>query len=195
MHMMGEKNTLQNKYEKKVCMYTGALHEKFGVKMLADAFLKANIPNSECHFYDFGDCSPYLEKLMLIHKNIKYFGMVHNDLVVEEQMKATLLINPRFTNEEYTKYSFPSKNIEYMASGTSVLTTRLPGMPKEFADYVYIIDDETKEGLAEILANILAKTREELHAKGMCAKEFILRENNNLVQTKKIIDMLKDLVL
>ena len=29
-----------------------------------------------------------------------------------------------------------------MVSGTPVLTTKLPGMPKEYDDYVYIIEDE-----------------------------------------------------
>ena len=36
---------------------------------------------------------------------------LRNDRVVEEQLRATLLVNPRPTAEAFTKYSFPSKNM------------------------------------------------------------------------------------
>ena len=36
---------------------------------------------------------------------------LRNDRVVEEQLRATLLVNPRPTTEAFTKYSFPSKNM------------------------------------------------------------------------------------
>ena len=58
---------------------------------------------------------------------------------VAEELKATLLVNPRPTTEEFTIYSFPSKNMEYMASGTPLLTTKLPGMPEEYHQYVLAI--------------------------------------------------------
>lgn len=106
-------------------------------------------------------------------------------------MKETLLIKPRPTDEEYTKYLFPSKNMEYMVSGTPVLTTKLPGMPKEYNDYVYLIEDETVEGLATTFENLLSKPKEELYAKGLKAKNFVLQEKNNVVQARKTIDMLR----
>ena len=45
--------------------------------------------------------------------------LMNHPKIVKEEKKSTLLVNPRFTNEEYTKYSFPSKNMEYMASRNS----------------------------------------------------------------------------
>ena len=36
---------------------------------------------------------------------------LRNDRVVEEQLRATLLVNPRPTAAAFTKYSFPSKNM------------------------------------------------------------------------------------
>ena len=119
------------KYSKKICMYTGILDCKYGIEILAKGFDKANIPNSELHIYGNGDFKNELLKLCKKNKNIKYFGLKPNNYIVEEQQKATLLINPRPSNEEFTKYSFPSKNMEYMVSGTPTLLTKLPGMPKE----------------------------------------------------------------
>ena len=110
---------------------------------------------------------------------------------VEKEMQATLLVNPRPTKEEYVKYSFPSKTMEYMASGTPVLTTRLPGMPREYYPYVHFIDEETPEGIAQALKTVLSQSDEALFAQGMNAREFVLESRNNVVQAGKILTMLE----
>ena len=102
-----------------------------------------------------GDFEEELKEICQEHTDIKYFGIVSNDIVVKEQLKATLLVNLRPTNEEYTKYSFPLKNMEYMVSSTPVLTSNLPGMPEEYKKYVYLIEAELVEGLTSTLRVIL----------------------------------------
>lgn len=184
-------NDFSKKYEKKVCIYSGALNEIYGVKNLAKAFVIANVRNSEMRFYGSGDCSTYLSELAKENSSIKFLGVIENNQVVQEQMKATLLFNPRPSNEVYTKYSFPSKNMEYMASGTPLLTTKLPGMPQEYLQYIYLINNETVDGLAEDIQVILSKDPKELHEKGQEAKEFVLKEKNPIVQGMKLINMLK----
>lgn len=185
-------NELSGKYEKKVCIYAGNLRNVYGIKLLTDAFIDAGVDNTELHIYGSGDFEEELKKICQEHTNIKYFGVVHNDIIVKEQLKATLLVNPRPTNEEYTKYSFPSKNMEYMVSGTPTLTSNLPGMPKEYKQYVYLIDDETVEGLTNTLRVVLSKTKEELHQKGIIAKDFVLHNKNNIIQAKKILDIINE---
>ena len=185
-------NQFNNKYKKKVCIYAGALKKIYGIKLLTDAFIAAGVDNAELHIYGSGDFEEELKKICQEYTDIKYFGVIHNDIIVKEQLKATLLVNPRPTNEEYTKYSFPSKNMEYMVSGTPTLTSNLPGMPEEYKQYVYLIKDETVEGLSNTLRVVLSKTKEELHQKGMASKDFVLHNKNNVVQAKKILDMINE---
>lgn len=184
-------NELENKNDKKVVMYTGGLNKDYGVKNLMDAVMMLDDKDVELHLYGAGPLVDEIKESVKKDSRIKYFGVALNDVVVKEQIKATLLVNPRFSTEEYTKYSFPSKNLEYMASGTPTLTTKLPGMPKEYYDYVYLIEDESTEGVAKTLSNVLSNSREELHEKGLRAKEFVLNNKNNKIQSKKIIDMIK----
>ncbi|MEQ8190913.1 MAG: glycosyltransferase, partial [Candidatus Eremiobacterota bacterium] len=192
--MTGRDNYLNNKYERKVCHYAGGLLKIYGLEILVKGFIKANLPNTELHIYGGGSYENELKDIVSQNKNIKFFGYVSNEIVVNEQLKSTLLINPRPTNEEYTKYSFPSKNMEYMVSGTPVLTTNLPGMPGEYAEYVYVIEDESEDGIKDSLCRILSKSPEDLHNKGLRAKEFVLREKNNVVQAKKIIKLAKNII-
>lgn len=186
-------NKLCNKYDKNVCIYSGSLKKIYGIKVLVQAFIDANVKNSELHIYGDGDYADELKEISKDNGNIKYFGVKPNNYVVAEQLKATLLVNPRPTNEEYTQYSFPSKNMEYMVSGTPTLTTKLSGMPEEYYEYVYLIENETTEGLSFTLRNVLSIPREELHEKGLKAKEFVLHEKNNLIQAKKLLKIIEEL--
>ncbi len=113
-------------------------------------------------------------------------GRVDNKEVVEKERQATLLVNPRPVNEEFTLYSFPSKNMEYMVSGTPVLTTRLPGMPEEYYNYVYTIGGEGAGAVTEALKKLLEKPQEELFKKGEAARRFVLNKKNNVLQAERI---------
>lgn len=188
--MGGVENHLEDKNIPRICLYAGTLRKIYGIGMLVEGFLKANIPSSELHIYGSGDYQEELKEISCQHASIKYMGVVPNSVIVEKELAATLLINPRPTNEEYTKYSFPSKNMEYMASGTPVLTTKLPGMPKEYNEHVFLLEKEDADGVADALQHVFKYSDEALHKKGAVAKEFVMREKNNVVQASKVLDMI-----
>ncbi len=178
---------LEEKYDSFVCMYTGGLDKAYGLDMLLEGFIDAKIENSELHIYGAGKYAPEIEQAAKEHENIKYFGSKKNSEVVDAQMRATLLINPRYTGAEFTKYSFPGKNLEYAASGTPTLTTRLPGMPEEYYEHVFLLDDETPSGLSTMLKVIAEKSRQELYECGQKTKKWMLDNKNCRTQVKKII--------
>lgn len=176
--------------EHKLVLYAGGLHEKYGLKLLVDGFRMLERRDIKLVLYGSG---PYVDELMQVIKEdsrIEYRGVANNDEVLSAELEATLLVNPRPTNEEFTQYSFPSKNIEYMASGTAVLTTRLPGMPEEYYPYVYIFEKETVESYASTLDRVLNISPEQLELKGQLAKQFVLENKNYLVQTKRILELI-----
>lgn len=182
----------KKKCDKKIVMYAGITQKLYGLKILVEGFIKANLPNYELHIYGNGDYVAELDEISKKHNNVKHFPSQPNSTIVEREKEAYLLVNPRPTNEEYTKYSFPSKNMEYMVSGTAVLTTNLPGMPEEYKQYVYLIDNETVDGICEAFKNIVELKEEEVIQKGRSAREFVLSKKNNRVQTKRIIDIVNE---
>ena len=182
-------NTQKN--EKKVILYSGKLSEKFGIKLLIEAFKKIKQDDVELWIYGDGEAKNYVSTEAEENSNIIYKGLVSNREVVMAQMQATLLVNPRPTKQQFTRYSFPSKNIEYMASETPMLTTILPGMPKEYYDYVFLIKDESVNGLYKAMSDVLALPTEEIELKGKIAKEFIMKNKNEKVQAEKILEFLE----
>lgn len=185
-------NNLNGKLNEKVILYAGGLHERYGLDMLVRAFMKLRMDDARLVIYGNG---PYVEKLKKnakLDNRIVYKGVRPNAEVVADEISATLLVNPRPTAEEFTRYSFPSKNMEYMASGTPLLTTKLPGMPQEYYPYVYTFEKESIDGYLEALQLVLSKTREELRLKGISAQKFIVEKKNNVCQCQRIINLIKN---
>lgn len=180
----------QAQTEIKKCIYAGLLDARYGVKMMVDGFILANLPNTELHIYGNGPYENELQQIVQHHQNVIFHGVAMNDEVVQAELEADLLINPRPTHEEFTKYSFPSKNMEYMVSGTAVLTTKLPGMPDEYCSYVYLAEKETTQSFCDTLRAVLSLSKEELNKKGQLARDFVLLKKNNVVQAEKILNIL-----
>ena len=124
-------------------------------------------------------------------KTIRY--NTNEEIIVAEQ-KATLLVNPRYSTQEFVKYSFPSKTSEYMLSGTPVLTTRLAGIPDEYFQYLYTFDEETINGYANKLNETLSLPDIILKDKGVKAQEFVLKNKNNVIQSQRIKEFFKTLI-
>jgi glycosyltransferase involved in cell wall biosynthesis len=179
---------LTRKCHPKVAMYAGGIHKEFGIDRLVNAFIRGRFDDWELHIYGDGNYEKELKSIAKQFSNVKYFGVQPNSLIVQKQVEASILLNPRLTDAEYVKYSFPSKTLECMASGTPLCTTKLPGMPVEYYPYVFLLNDETEEGMCQTLQEILNKDSEELFRFGEKAKEFVLKEKNNISQAKKLIE-------
>ena len=101
-----------------------------------------------------------------------------------------LLVNPRTPEGDFTKYSFPSKNMEYLASGVPALLYRLPGIPDEYYEYCFSLSETGVEALRDMLENIISRTEDELEQMGRKARQFILNDKNPQKQVEKIIDLI-----
>lgn len=172
-------------------MYAGGVYEKYGVKNLVEAFIK--LKNEDVELFIFGE-GTYIEEIKKIHekhKNIRYMGCVSTEEIVKYEKRALLLVNPRPINEEFAKYSFPSKTIEYMLSGTAVVSTKLLGIPKEYFDYIYSFEDDTVNGIYKTLKKILSYSKEVLVKKGKLGHDFIFENKNNIIMAKKVFNFLE----
>ncbi len=187
INMQNSENILRNKAKEKILIYAGGLYEQYGVKMLIDGFQKVKEPSARLHLYGNGEMVKDIEDYTKKDPRIVYKGMVPNKIVVADQLAATLLINPRPSTEEFTKFSFPSKNMEYMVSGTPMVTTKLPGMPSEYLNFVYIFEIESIDGIHKTLEFLLTKNKVDLHNFGTNSKGFVMENKNNKIQAKRIL--------
>lgn len=145
----------------KYLVYTGKMNEKFGVKDLVNAFRNMRNNDYRLVLCGSGDCDSYIEEAACSDKRIMYLGQVTPEKAREWQEKADVLVNPRSNNEEYTKYSFPSKNIEYLLTGNPVVAYKLDGMGEEYINFIYIIDEsKSRAGIISAIEMALNESEE-----------------------------------
>ncbi len=188
VNIQGEsrERTTNNSSDKDYIMYAGGLNEKYGVLNLVKAFHEIKDNKVQLWLYGKGDAVEKIKEFEKKDKRIKYKGIVNNEEIIIAEKGAKLLVNPRPTDEEYTKYSFPSKNMEYMLSGTPLVTTKLPAMPKEYYNYIYTFEKEDVKGFKEKLEEILSQDKETLLQRGRSAKVFVMEKKSNVFQAEKI---------
>lgn len=188
-----ETNAIVEKNKKFIIMYAGALKKEYGLQNLVNGFMKYKNKNAELWICGAGSYAKTIEKKSKTDKRIKFFGHLSMEEVHIKEQAATVLVNPRPTCYQFTQYSFPSKNMEYMSSGTPVLTTKLPGMPAEYYQYIYVINGNKQTDIVNSLNELSDLPSEELENKGKRAKEFILKNKNKKAQSKKILDLCNQL--
>ena len=181
------------KNEKNAILYAGGLTKDNGLLILLAGFQK--LQNTELELWICGDgpLKSVIRECEKENSKIKYFGLVENKQVRQMEQEVKLLINPRFSNNEFTKYSFPSKTIEYLSSGTPTILTRLQGIPEEYFNYAYVLENENAEGVTKLLEDILKKSPKEQERLGNNAREYVLNNKNSEVQARRIYKFLEEL--
>ena len=173
-------------------VYTGSLSRGTGIEEMMRGFVSADLEGIFLDIYGRGEMEEEIKRFSSEHPQVRFCGAVKNSEIIVKQREALLLVNPRPINIGYAEFSFPSKIMEYMASGTPVLTTHLPGIPEEYFSYVYECDGSEK-GFTEAFKVIYSKSEKELKEIGRCAKKFVMEKKNKYAQTKKILEILSKL--
>lgn len=176
---------------KKVVLYTGTLRKMFGVMNLVEAFELVKDKDVELWICGSGDSKEAIEEAARKDTRIKFFGLVDSNTALEMQHEATILVNPRTSKGEYTRYSFPSKTMEYLLAGRSIIINRLPGIPKEYYDYVYTPKDESVEAFAECISNVLSIDDEKREERAKAGHDFVIERKNSKMQMRRVIEMIE----
>ena len=175
----------------KTVVYTGTLNKKFGVINLVKAFHAIEDKNIVLKVCGRGDAEDFIKEYAKIDKRIQFLGQLSNEEAIKLQKSATVLVNPRQNNEEFTKYSFPSKNMEYLLSGKPVIAYKLDGIPDEYDDYFFYVKDNSIESLSKTIKEVLNMTAEKRFEFGKRAREFVLKNKNNIESSLRIYNMIK----
>lgn len=173
--------------------YTGKIDIEFGIKSLLDAFLLIKDNNYRLVICGNGNGEKLVKEYTLKDSRIDWRGSIARSEALEIQSNSTVLVNPRSAKEEFTKYSFPSKTIEYMLSGRPVIMNKLEGIPEDYFEYINWFDGEDPESMAKTITRICSTNKRELDTMGNKARDFIIKYKNETMQAKKVMNMIYEL--
>ena len=173
----------------------GTLNEANGLPVLLKAFSLLEGDRYRLRIAGGGPLERQVREAAAHDSRIEYFGLVSVSEVLQLYGHSDVLVNMRLTKTMDTKYFFPGKMMEYLASGTPVITTCTGHTEEEFGEFVYLLRDETAQGLAEIIrqvANLAPEIRRNL---GRRAREYMANHKTWDSQTKKVARFIREVVL
>jgi glycosyltransferase involved in cell wall biosynthesis len=187
-----EKVKKDRQIDRKVFFYTGGLATEYGVSALIEAFdiLRKKCSDIELWFCGRGELADKITLLATQHDNIRYFGYIPQAEIDVLMQSVFCLINCRNPDDEFVRYSFPSKLLEYLVTGIPVLTTKLPGVPEEYDEFLNYVDHGNAEMIAVAIENLLSQPEEACLRKAAAGREFVLRSKNSQMQVSKLINLI-----
>lgn len=179
----------------KTIIYAGSLDARYGLKNLIAAFLQMKNNDYKLWIYGNGDLKEYIQKIAKKYINISYFGLVPHEIILGKIASADILVNPRTPEGEYTKYSFPIKTMEYLASGTPCVMYDLPGLPDEYKKHLYLVHGCSVNELKEKIEYVLKLPADIIKNHGDDAINFIKDFKTPEVQIIKLCSLLDKLAI
>lgn len=173
-------------------VYTGSLIKKYGIINLLEAFLKIKELDYQLLISGDGSAKDTVIDYSKKDSRIKYLGVLSPDKTLLLQTRATVLVNPRQNTNDYTKYSFPIKNVEYLLSGNPVICYKLDGIPKEYDQYLLYVNDDSVCSLRDKIVEVCQMSTKKRNSIGDKGRQFVCENKNVEYQTNKILRMMEN---
>lgn len=169
--------------------YAGKLVEAFGAKRLIEAFELIEDSEASLHICGGGELKSYVEEMCKNDSRIHYYGVVSAEKANEILQQADVLVNPRQNDDEYTKYSFPSKNIEYLMTGNAVVAYMLDGMPEVYREFLIFPKSNSTDMLAKAICDAIYMNEKKRTAICDLALKYLSNTRGEISVAEKIIEL------
>lgn len=134
-----------------IILFSGVLTNVTGVDIYIEAIKKIKDENINFLFSGKGELEDYLKDYAEKDHRIKYLGFLSDKEYLEHLSKAHILINPRNMHLPQNQNNFPSKVLEYLASGRVIISTRFPGFERFTENMTFCEADP--QSIAEAVEN------------------------------------------
>lgn len=170
-----------------LAVYAGGVKAAFGVDVLLQA---QGLPGAGFDLAVYG-AGPFVDEVVAAQKRqpgVMYGGVLDLAGLMDAYASADVLVNARPPDLDYAPYTFPSKLLEYLATGKPVVSTRLPGIPEDYWQ-VLIPCEPTAESVAAAIALAAAQQTPEARARRLA---FVASRTPS-VQGRRIVEFLEAL--
>jgi len=177
-----------------VLAFAGTLNEVNGVRLILGAMQRLRDNNLHLRIAGGGPLEEMVRDAARQDPRIDFMGMLDTAALADFYKHADVLLNIRLTTAVDTRYFFPSKLIEYLGSGVPTVTTRVAHADSEFAGLVYLLGEESPQGLADLLNNVASLQAEERWELGRLARTYVTTYKTWEVQSAKAAEYLRSLM-
>ena len=168
-------------------LYTGGLFKAYGVELLISAFRRLEHPAARLYLAGTGESIAFIQSQATLDPRIHYLGQLPSCFARAWQQRVDFLVNPRCDSGEFTRYSFPSKIIEYFASGTPTIMCPLSGVPDEYRRLAIMTANGSEDALLEALREACSMPALDRSSLGAAARDFVLTHKSPRSQCDRLL--------
>lgn len=169
----------------------GSLDQANGILELLGAFRILEGPRFRLWIAGDGVLAPAVRRAASEDPRISALGLVPFDDVLGLYRESDVLVNMRLTRRIETRYFFPSKLMEYLASGVPVISTCTGHVEAEFGHCCVLLRDESAAGLGDAIRAMAGMDPEARRAMGARARAFMAAEKSWDAQGRKVAAYLR----
>ena len=175
--------------------FAGRIDETNGIPTLIRAFSLLEGERYRLCIAGGGPLERQVRAAAATDSRIEYLGFISFSEVLQLYKNSDVLVNMRVTEGLDTRYFFPGKMMEYLASGTPVITTCTGHTEQEFGDFVYLLKDESAQGLAEFIRQVATLDPAVRGKLGQKAREYMALHKTWDAQSKRVAQFIRESVL
>ncbi len=172
----------------------GRLDETNGVKLMLDASELLLGDRYEFWIAGSGPLSELVAEAAGRDPRIVYAGFLPLDELYSLYLSADVLVNARITQDLNTRFFFPSKLLEFMATGIPVISTCSGHIETDFGHALFLLREETPQALASLIERVSTLPHDIRVGVGKVARDCILATKTWTVQGQRIADYLHSVV-
>jgi glycosyltransferase involved in cell wall biosynthesis len=181
----------QKSEEKFVIGVAGSLTKSNGILEILEAFQLLEGDKWRLRIAGTGPLNAEVEGAVARDQRIAWLGSIPFASVLDLYSEADVLINMRLTKRIKSDFFFPSKMMEYLASGTPVITTCTGHAEEEYGSFAFLVRDESAVGLARVVRQVASKPPDELRAYGARARSYMCANKSWRVQGRRIAEHIR----
>lgn len=191
------RKTVQDGKGHDICriLYAGALTEANGIPFLLTSFKMIDDDREYVlEVLGRGPLTEEVNRAATSDKRIRAYDFLDRKTYLDKLHEATVLVNPRLPSFPETRYSFPSKLLEYLASGTPVISTVTTDVVSDYKDMMISLEEEDPLAFARLIRETCVSDPEYLFNIGQRAREFVLKNKTWGVQAARVLEFMNKLV-
>ena len=135
-------------------MFSGVLSNDKGIHLLLEA-IKLVPEEFRLLITGKGPCEQEIRDVAQNDHRIIFLGQVSFEEYLVRLKESDVLLNPRDMHYDNNEYNFPSKFLEYLATGNAIISTKFTGWERFEENAIFIESDP--EQLANAMTNVLSR--------------------------------------
>lgn len=167
-----------------IFVLAGMLWDQNGTKLMLDTLKSYPDLDIKVVFAGKGVDVPIIQEASKSDNRIEYAGFLTMSEVVALYERADVLLNLRI--EEELDFHFPSKLLEYMVMGKTIISTDIAHVSRDYSEYIYVLKETSPSGFYELIQRILSRSKDELYEAGLRSRQFMLEHRTWDSRTEEI---------